>query len=757
MLEQKQEKSTVSDLNRGGQVMMHFLRMLHQTLSRYFKIVFFIYALVTIAVTYQITERTDWYMGLKYGYSYTLTELIGLKKGKTTLELPDGRKVMVKDAQIVSSPMMQHHADTLISNLILALGISTIVALIAAWYLFRFILAKGKEESKDEYRRGAKLTSVDELIDAAKDKIKEDGRMSRISIGNVPLIRYQENSGLAVVGSPGVGKSTIIRDVLRQLRAQKRKAVLYDISGEFVKRFYRPGKDVILNVFDTRSHSWDFWAEGKNPAMYDRMAKAAIPENNSGGDPFWTEAPRLLFSALLEQLGNRYEIPSVEHLMNIILRMPNEKIANVVATTDARNVMNLELDKLAGSVRAVITAYTRNFKYLALPTGPRFSFKKWARDEESDAWVFITVRDDMKDTLRPMITMMLESAMSSILTLDASEERLIGTSIDEAGTLQEIPSLPDFMSTCRKFGGFPILGFQSNAQTDVVYGDKKSQILIDGIGALAAFRINGSKGAAWLADQLGDQETEKSSENTSYGANDVRDATSINRQDKEQNIILKSMITALPDNTCYLKLGRGLPVAKLRFSYDGMKELHPGILENEALNEGSFLSHFSKENEISPADVVSIINKDISRQKREPQRYKFGDKPNPDAGKTQEQVIDEVIDNVLPANGVRPTLTGEVSNPVVQAMSSAKTKTAMNAVAQAMSAATKKQSDSEGQDEEGDFSNLQLDTQVAHDFLTEYENSFSSEQTNTEKNSSNDVANRNIEKSFDQHEFPGGM
>lgn len=757
MLDQKQEKSTVSDLNRGGQVLMHFIRMLHQTLTRYFKIVLCVFVIATTAVTYQITDKTDWYMGLKYGYSYTLVELIGLKKGKTTLELPDGRKVMVRDAQIVSSPTMQNHADALISNLIISLVISSIVALIAAWYLFRFILNKGKQESKDEHRRGAELTTVKELIEAANDRVKEDGRLSRISIANVPLVRYQENSGIALLGSPGVGKSTIIRELLRQLRAQQRKAVLYDISGEFVKRFYRPGKDVILNVFDTRSHSWDFWAEGKNPAMYDRMAKAAIPDNNGGGDPFWIEAPRLLFSALLEQLGKRYDVPSVEHLMNIILRMPNDKIANVVATTDARNVMNLDLDKLAGSVRAVITAYTRNFKHLALPTGPRFSFKNWAQDEDSDAWVFITVRDDMKDTLKPMITMMIESALSAILTLEPSQDRLIGTSIDEAGTLQEIPSLPDFMSTCRKFGGFPILGFQSNAQTDVVYGEKKSQILMDGIGAIAAFRINGSKGAAWLADQLGDQETEKSSENTSYGANDVRDATSINRQDKEGNLILRSQITALPDNTCYLKLGRGLPVAKIKFPYDYMKELHPGIIENEALNDTSFLSQLSKENEISPEHVVSIVNKENSREKREPQKFKQGSKPNPDAGKTQEQVLDEVIDNSAPPDGSKTTSNADVSNPVVQAMSSVKSNTQMNAVAQAMNAANKKQSDADDQDDEGDFSNLQFDTQVAHDFLAEYESSFSTEQSNTEKNSNNDVTNRNNEKSFDQHEYPGGM
>ena len=757
MLEQKQEKSTVSDLNRGGQVLMHFLRMLHQTLSRYFKFVFIFFAIVSVAVTYLITDKTDWYMGMKYGYSYTLVEVIGLKKGKTTLELPDGRKVMVQDAQIVSSSLMKGHAENLLANLTLSLFISTIIALIAAWYLFRFILNKGKQESKDEYRRGAKLVTSEELIQAAKDKVNASGDESRINIANVPLVRHQENSGIAVVGSPGVGKSTIIRDVLRQLRKQKRKAVLYDISGEFVSRFYRPGKDVILNVFDKRSHSWDFWAEGKNPVMYDRMAKAAIPENNAGGDPFWTEAPRLLFSALLERLGERYDIPSVEHLMNIVLRMPNEKIANVVATTDARNVMNLELDKLAGSVRAVITAYTRNFKHLALPTGPRFSFKKWAQDDDSDVWVFITVRDDMKDTLKPMITMMIESALSAILTLEPSQERLIATSVDEIGTLQEIPSLPDFMSTCRKFGGFPILGFQSNAQTDAIYGDKKSQVLMDGIGAIAAFRINGSKGAAWLADQLGDQETEKSSENTSYGANDVRDATSINRQDKEQNLILRSMITELDDNNCYLKLGRGLPVAKIKFPYDNMKAIAPGIIENETLSDASFITEFSKENEITPEHVVSLINKDVSHLKRESQRYSHGNKVNSDAGKTQDQILDEVILDTSPAvsNGSSPG--SKPANPVAQIMSSAKPIAPINAVAQAMNAATKKQSDTDDQDEEGDFSNLQIDNQIAHDFLSEYENSFNNEQQVSEKNPANDTTNRNVEKSFNEHEYPGGM
>ena len=125
--------------------------------------------------------------------------------------------------------------------------------------------------------------------------------------------------------------------------------------------------------------------------------------------------------------------------------------------------------------------------------------------------------------------------------------------------------------------------------------------------------------------------------------------------------------------------------------------------------------------------------------------------------KRRSKSLDEVIDNSAPPDGSKTTSNADVSNPVAQAMSSVKSKTQMNAVAQAMNAANKKQSDADDQDDEGDFSNLQFDTQVAHDFLAEYESSFSTEQSNTEKNSNNDVTNRNNEKSFDQHEYPGGM
>lgn len=641
MVDHKKDSSAVDELNRGGQVLMHFLRMLHQTMLRYIKAVVFVFVVTSACFTYWITNTTDWYMGLKYYYSYILVDYVGLKNGNASLALPDGRIVQVTDSQIVNSAVMQQHADSLLSNLMLGFGFSFGLAFIFAILLYRFVRRRGREESRDTHRRGARLASKETLIEKANDKIRASGEKSRISIAGVPLQPWQENSGVLLIGSPGTGKSTTIRDILGQLRKQKKKCVIYDISGEFVSRFYRPEIDVILNPFDKRSSQWDFWSEGKNPVLYDKMAKAAIPDPaNGGGDPFWTIAPQLLFSALLEELGNRFDRPTVEHLMNIILRMPDDKIAAVVATTDARNIMNLELEKLAGSVRAIVSAYTRNFKYLSLMQGKSFSFKKWARDEDSDAWVFLTVRDDMKETLKSLMTLMIESALSSILTLEPDRLRLIGASVDEAGTLHKIPSFDDFIATGRKFGALPILGFQSNSQIDLTYGETKANALVDSFGVLGAFRVNGQNGAKWLAEQIGDREIEESTENTSFGANDVRDSTSINRSSEVGNLVLTSEILELNDNECFLCLKRGLPVAKIISPFVKLPTLHPGILENDFFAQKENQRAFKIDNDKTPEQILESINRSVKAS----EQSKFVEKNelNPASAKSMSQVIDDI-------------------------------------------------------------------------------------------------------------------
>ncbi len=350
------------------------------------------------------------------------------------------------------------------------------------------------------------------------------------------------------------------------------------------------------------------WNEGRNEIAYNRLSQAAIPPVDKG-DPFWSMAPQLVFSSIMDELGNRSETPSHEHLMNIILRMSDDKLAQVVAHQDARTVFNLDVEKMAGSLRAVITAYTRNLKYLSHMTGPQFSFRDWARNEDDRRWVFLTVRDDLKVTMMSALTMWIESACSAILSLEPSDVRRILCAFDEIPTLHPIPSLLDFSGTGRKFGAVPILGFQSNSQLLEKYGEHRTKTLTDAAGVFMGFSIKGSDGASWIAKQLGNSEIEEATENFSIGAADVRDTTNVNRTTQERELLLYSQIQGLEDLHCLIRMGNGLPVTKLEYKHDNMPTIANAIEETDIFKAQTFQTEFHIEKETDAKSTVEGVIK----------------------------------------------------------------------------------------------------------------------------------------------------
>lgn len=53
--------------------------------------------------------------------------------------------------------------------------------------------------------------------------------------------------------------------------------VIYDRSGEFVKSYYDPSIDKILNPLDARCAAWDLWKECLTQPDFDNTANTLIP------------------------------------------------------------------------------------------------------------------------------------------------------------------------------------------------------------------------------------------------------------------------------------------------------------------------------------------------------------------------------------------------------------------------------------------------------------------------------------------------
>lgn len=615
-MSEQQGRHSLTSITRGGQIFNNFVVMLLQVIKQYFALLLGFYILLVCVLTYVITSPSDRHYGFYHLVSSVQVSNIGNGDNFLLLDLLDGTSNRVTWRQIYTNRLMKSYSESLTFKAYLSAIVSLIPTLMVAVIIAKWMRRKGDKIAEDEHVRGIRIGSVSDIKRIVAKIEKESRQRSLFSISGVPLPPFQECSGILLTGSPGVGKSTTYRDLLLQLRALKCKAFVYDISGEFVRKFYRPGIDVILNPFDKRSASWDVWAEGKHEIAYNRIAQACIKKEDSG-DPFWTIAPQLVLSALIDKVAKSCTEPSMHDLMHIILHLPDEYMANIVAGTDAASVLNMNVEKLAGSIRAIISTNLRSFKYLH-GTGERFSFRDWANDN-TDRWVFITARDDLKSTLTPLITVWIEMALSAILSGETNEAagtpyRRTGAFVDELATLNPIPSLVEFVATGRKFGGFPVFGIQSNSQGVALYGKEKFEAFSDSIGTIMAFRTNGAEGAEWAARQLGKQESQQTTENASYGANSIRDAVNVNKVRKEQEVVISGEIQQLPDLDSYLRLGRGLPLVRLKIppvSLPDVAEAFEQTLDLDDYNPADTSGLY----ESNGGDIDGLINHMVAQSK----------------------------------------------------------------------------------------------------------------------------------------------
>ena len=66
-----------------------------------------------------------------------------------------------------------------------------------------------------------------------------------------------EAQHVQIIADTGVGKTTLIMQMLRQIRGRGDSAIVYDPALEYTRRFYDPRRDIILNPLDKRCPYWE--------------------------------------------------------------------------------------------------------------------------------------------------------------------------------------------------------------------------------------------------------------------------------------------------------------------------------------------------------------------------------------------------------------------------------------------------------------------------------------------------------------------
>jgi len=394
-------------------------------------------------------------------------------------------------------------------------GAAAVLFLLAGWIMLR-------ERFRHEERHGRR-TKGPELLSASRTtyRAKADGIRFRLRFGN-PLLgrlpfgpgyripRKLESSHILLMGDTGSGKSTAIRQLIRQVQERGESAIVYDPAMDFVGEFYDPKRgDLILNPLDARCPYWDLGAELMREETATTIAAAFLPDTEYERE-FFTDGSRRILAHLLKRKPQSKDILEW-------MAAPGKMAAMVKGTPLAAL-----LDPAAPPQRAgVIASMNMVADSLELlpeyddAQGKTFSTAEWYRERKR--WVFLTSSADYREKLLPLHSVWLDLFILRMMGhCDDCEAKPVWFVLDELASLNKLPQLHTAVTENRKYGTPVVLGFQGRSQLEKRYG-QDAEAMLSQPATKIFFKTSEPRAAKWISEAIGEIEVERLKESRNLG------------------------------------------------------------------------------------------------------------------------------------------------------------------------------------------------------------------------------------------------
>lgn len=555
-----------SNFTRGAQLWAHNMRMIMQGIKN---ICFFglacIFGLIVFRLSQHTTFQTIYYFIIKcyvdfklsigaffYGKHQIVIDFYSINKGHFVHMRAEEYnylfwKVMPYGASI-NQVLLWIKQDAFF-EVVVSFAVGCSLALILFTYRGGDILGIKK-------LRGSDLVTPKQLTKILR-RAKE---ASKIIISGLPLVKDSETQHLLLTGTTGAGKTNMLKELIPQIRESGDRAIIFDVTGEFVDRFYNPETDLILNPLVENSVSWLPWNDCHTDEEYNNLAAAFVDGESIKTDRYWEDAAR---TVLVEALKKQESTRSIESMLHVINRADLKDFCKYFSDTDAAGYVSREAEKGTASVRSTLASKVKELKYLK--DKGDFSIKDWINGENRKGWLFVSIKPNDLDTLRPLLSAWANIAIKGMLDRPHSgENEKMWFVMDELPAMQKIPSLAMVLAQGRKYGACMVAGIQNIAQLERIYGSASSQELLDLFRTKFFFAVGDNTIAEYASKSLGEIEIDETKESLSYGSNTIRDGVNINSSIRMKRLVLPDEIKNLEPNSCFVKLCGNYPITKLK-------------------------------------------------------------------------------------------------------------------------------------------------------------------------------------------------
>jgi hypothetical protein len=372
-----------------------------------------------------------------------------------------------------------------------------------------------------------------------------------------------------LMGDTGSGKSSAIRQILRQVQERGETAIVYDPAMDFVGEFYDPNRgDLILNPLDARCPYWSLASELLRDETAMTIAAAFLPDKEYE-KAFFTDGPRRILAHLLKYKSDSSDLlkwmSDPDQIASRVKGTPLAALIDPTAPAQRAGVIS-SLNMVADSLE-LLPEYRDN--------GNTFSTAEWRIQRKR--WVFLTSNPGYREKILPLHSVWLD--LFILRMMGDCEDRYakpVWFVIDELASLNKLPQLHTAVTENRKYGNPVVLGFQGRSQMEKRYG-KDAEAMLSQPATKVFFKTSEPRAAKWISDAIGEIEVERLKESRSMGL--MRSKKSFSLEIVTKPLVMASEISGLEPLRGFIKQeNRVVPV---RFALAKKRDKQPEFIERK--------------------------------------------------------------------------------------------------------------------------------------------------------------------------------